>query len=155
MATSVAADVIDALLEILRAAPELADVQIIDGPPIDDQSAPDQLIIGWQPGEGEAATLLQDFAYAGARRRNEEGVVPCWIDCWTGDTDMQVRRRRAFDLLAVVEDVIRASDANPESPTLGGVVLWSQFAAGSLRQAATEQGARASVGFTVSYFARI
>ncbi|MFD7978891.1 hypothetical protein [Streptomyces sp. NPDC059071] len=155
MATSVAADVIDALLEILRAAPELSDVQIIDGPPIEDQSVPDQLIVGWQPGEGEAATLLQEFAYAGARRRNEEGIVSCWIDCWTGDTDMQLRRRRAFDLLALVENALRASDTSPESPTLGGVVQWSQVAAGTLRQAVTDQGARASVGFTVTYFARI
>lgn len=155
MATSAAPAVIDELLQILRAASELTDVQIIDGPPLEDQSVPDQLIIGWQPGEGEAATLQQDFAYAGARQRNEDGSIVCWIDCWSGDAEIRPRRLRAFELLAVVEGILRASDSAREAPTLGGVVQWSQLAAGTLRQVATEQGAKASVGFTVTYFARI
>ncbi|MEU2075421.1 hypothetical protein [Streptomyces sp. NPDC013489] len=155
MPSSAAPDAIDALFQILQAAPELAGVQIIDGPPIEDQSVDDQLIIGWQPGEGEAAQLQQDFAYAGARQRNEDGSIACWIDCWSGDTAIRPRRRRAFEILAVVEGVLRASDTARDAPTLGGVVQWSQAAAGTLRQAASDQGARASVGFTVTYFARI
>ncbi|MFD3333516.1 hypothetical protein ACFWV1_12850 [Streptomyces sp. NPDC058700] len=155
MAPSAVPAAIDALLEILRAAPALADVQIVDGPPVDDQSVPDQLFVGWQPGEGESASLLQDFAYAGARQRDENGVINCWIDCWTGDIDIRPRRQRAFALLAVVEEALRASDAAREAPTLNGTVQWSQLAAGALRQSSTEQGARAGLGFTVSYFARI
>ncbi|MFD3532040.1 hypothetical protein [Streptomyces sp. NPDC058664] len=155
MATSAVPAAIDALLEILRAAPALSGVQIVDGPPVDDQSDADQLCIGYQPGEGESASMLQDFAYIGARRRDENGVIPCWIDCWSGDSDIRPRRQRAFELLAVVEDALRASDAFPEAPTLNGVVQWSQVAGASLRQNNTDQGTRAGVGFTVTYFARI
>ncbi|MFE0699120.1 hypothetical protein [Streptomyces sp. NPDC058872] len=155
MATSAMPEAIDALLAILGAAPELADVQIVDGPPVNDQSVADQLCVGYQPGDGESASMVQEFAYAGARRRNEDGVIDCWIDCWSGDVEIQPRRQRAFELLAVVEDALRASGAAPDAPTLGGVVQWSHLTAGSLRQAITDQGARAGIGFTVSYFARI
>ncbi|WP_328941521.1 hypothetical protein OG259_07560 [Streptomyces sp. NBC_00250] len=155
MATSVVPAAIDALLEILRAAPALTGVQIVDGPPVDDQSVADQVCIGYQPGEGEGASMLQDFAYIGARQREENGVISCWIDCWTGDADIRPRRQRGFELLAVVEDALRASEAAPEAPTLNGVVQWAQVAGASLRQANTDQGARAGVGFTVTYLARI
>lgn len=155
MATSAVPEAIDALLEILRAAPELSEVQIVDGPPVDDQSGADQLCIGFQPGEGESASMLQDFAYAGARRRDENGVINCWIDCWSGDADIRPRRLRAFALLAVVEGALRASDIAREAPTLNGTVQWSQVAGASLRQSNTDQGTRAGVGFTVTYFARI
>ncbi|MBP2583396.1 hypothetical protein J3A78_003874 [Streptomyces sp. PvR006] len=155
MATSAVPAAIDALLEILRAAPALAEVQIVDGPPVDDQAVPDQLCIGWQPGDSESATMLQEFAYAGARSRNEEGVITCWIDCWSGDIDIRPRRLRAFEVLAVVEDALRASDTAREAPTLNGTVQWSQLAAGSLRQVSSDQGARAALGFTVTYLARL
>ncbi|MEU9861329.1 hypothetical protein AB0D99_10655 [Streptomyces sp. NPDC047971] len=155
MATSAVPNVIDALLEILSEAPALTGVQIVDGPPVDDQAVADQLCIGYQPGEGEAASMAQDFAYAGARQRNEDGAVVCWIDCWSGDKEIRPTRLRAFELLAVVEDALRASDSNREAPTLSGAVQWSQVKAGSLRQAITDQGARAGLAFTVTYFARI
>jgi hypothetical protein len=155
MATSAVPDAIDALLAILRAAPALAQVQIVDGPPVDDQSGADQLCIGYQPGEGESASMLQEFTYAGARRREENGVINCWIDSWTGDSDIRPRRQRAFALLAVVEDALRGSQTAPEAPTLNGVVQWSQVAGGSLVQVNTDQGVRAGVAFTVTYLARI
>ncbi|WP_327160553.1 hypothetical protein [Streptomyces zaomyceticus] len=155
MTTSAVPAAIDALLEILRASPALTGVQIIDGPPVDDQSTADQLCIGYQPGEGESASMLQDFAYAGARQREENAVISCWIDCWSGDGDIRPMRLRAFALLAVVEDALRASDAFPEAPTLNGVVQWSQLAGASLHQSLTDQGARAGMGFTVTYLARI
>lgn len=155
MATSAVPAAIDALLEILRAAPELEGVEVIDGPPVDDQSEADQLCVGYQPGEGESASMVQDFAYAGARRRDEQGVINCWIDTWSGDDEVQPRRQRAFALLAVVEDVLRASDTAREAPTLGGVVQWSQLAAGSLNQVLTDQGMRVGIAFTVTFFARI
>lgn len=155
MATSAVPAAIDALLEILRAAPALAGVQIVDGPPVDDQAVPDQLCVGYQPDEGESAAMSQDFAYAGARRRDEDGAISCWLEAWSGDKEMRPRRLRAFELLAVVEDVLRASDSSREAPTLNGTVQWSQLAAGSLRQGFTDGGARVGIGFSVTFFARI
>ncbi|MFI8254081.1 hypothetical protein [Streptomyces filamentosus] len=155
MATSAVPFAIDALLEILRAAPALAGVQVIDGPPTEDQSVSDQLFVGWQPGDSEGASLMQDFAYAGARRRNETAVINCWIDVWSGDSSIRPRRLRAFELLAVVEDALRATDIAPEAPTLGGTVQWSQLSAGALQQSLSDQGSRAGLGFSVSFTARI
>jgi hypothetical protein len=156
MATSAVPAAIDALLAILRAAPALAGVDIVDGPPTGDMSAEDIVAVGWQPdGEEAAASLVQEFAYAGARRRDEEFVISCWLESWTGDTDVRARRVRAFELLAVVEDAVRASDAAPEAPTLGGAVLWAHLTAGTLRQSSTDQGVRVGVAFSVACRARI
>lgn len=155
MATSAVPAAIDALLAILRAAPALAGVEVIDGPPTGDMSAADLVAVGWQPDDGEAATLAQNFAYAGARRRDEEFVISCWLESWTGDSDVAARRTRAFELLAVVEDALRASDVAPEAPTLGGTVLWAQLSAGSLRQSFTDQGVKAGIAWSVACRARI
>ncbi|KUH38386.1 MULTISPECIES: hypothetical protein [Streptomyces] len=155
MATSAVPAAIDALLAILRAAPALADVDIIDGPPTGDMSAADIVAVGWQPDGEDAVSLVQEFAYAGARRRDEEFVISCWLESWTGDSDVASRRTRAFELLAVVEDALRASDAAPEAPTLGGAVLWAHLTAGTLRQVNTDQGVRVGVAFSVACRARI
>lgn len=156
MATSAVPAAIDALLTLLRAAPELADVQVIDGPPmVEDLSDTDYVTVGWQPGADEAAQIDQRFASAGARNRDEDSVILCYLEAWSGDSEMQPRRARAFELLAIVENLIRASGPNPDAPTLNGAVLWSEFTAGSLRQVLTDQGATAGIGFAVACRARI
>jgi hypothetical protein len=155
MATSRVPAAIDALVSILGAAPGLDGVSVIDGPPTVDQADADYLYVGWQP-EGEtAAELTQDFNAAGARTRDEEFTIRCTIDCWTGDSDVATVRARAFELLGVVEDTIRASGAQPAAPTLGGAVLWAHLTQGLLQQANTDQGVRARLWFSVSCRARI
>lgn len=155
MATSRVPAAIDALLAILRADVGLSGVQVLDGPPVGDMADQDYVAVGWQPDSDEAVQIVQTFAYAGARARDEEFAILCWLDTWTGDSDVRARRLRAFELLAVVENAIRASGANPEAPTLSNSVLWSQFTAGVLKQANTDQGVRAGIAFTVSCRARI
>ncbi|MHC3392092.1 hypothetical protein ACLQ2E_21895 [Streptomyces lavendulocolor] len=155
MATSAVPAAIDALISILRAAPALGDVEIIDGPPTDDMAAADIVTVGWQPDSAESAQLSQTFAYAGARRRDEEFVILGYLESWTGDDSFQPRRARAFALLALIEDAIRASNSNPEAPTLDGTVLWAEFQAGSLRQSFTDQGAKAGIAWAVAGRARI
>jgi hypothetical protein len=155
MATSSVPAAIDALLALLRAAPELADVEVIDGPPTDDMSAADFIAVGWQPESDEAAQLTQQFAYAGARRRDEQIVITGWLESWTGDREFKPPRDRAFELLAALETALRATDARPEAPTLSGAVLWAEFTAGSMRQQFTDQGARVGITWTVAGMARI
>jgi hypothetical protein len=150
MATSSVPAAIDALLALLRAAPELADVQVLDGPPVGDLADADYVTVGWQPGADEGASLSQSFAYAGARVREEDSVILGYVESWSGDTDMKARRDRAFELLGVVESVIRASGGNPTAPTLGGVVQWAEFTAGSLRQISSDQGLTAGIGWSVT-----
>ncbi|MFF7200519.1 hypothetical protein [Streptomyces sp. NPDC008141] len=155
MAVSAVPGAIDALLAILRAAPGLQGVQVLDGPPTGDQSAKDYVAVGYQPETDEAVQITQSFAYAGARTRDEQAVVLGWIDTWTGDRDMHARRTRAFELLGVIELAIRASGGSPDAPTLNGSVLWSEFTAGVLKQANTDQGVRAGIAWSIALRARI
>ena len=156
MATSAVPAAITALLTALRAAPELAEVRIIDGPPPSTNlSEGDRLYVGWSPGAEQAAEIQQVFAGAGARTRDEDATLSCYIETREGAGDMAWCRNHVFDLLAVVEYLLRATDGNPTAPTLGGVVLWSELTAGSLIQEQGPDGAYAGLGFTVAYRARI
>lgn len=150
MATSAVPSAIDALLEILRAVPALSEVQVIDGPPVGDMSDQDLVAVGWAPEGDLAAETAQDFAYAGARRRDEDFTISGWIDSWSGDSDVRVCRLRVFELLAVVEASLRATDSAPEAPTLNGAVQWAHLTRGVLHQSNTDQGVRAGLGFTVT-----
>lgn len=155
MATSAVPAAIDALVVLLRTAPELAEVRIFDGPPVDDMAGPDFLAVGWQPDGEEAATVVQDFSSAGARTRDEGFNLLCWVESWTGDRAVSARRARAFELLATVEQVLRATESAPEAPTLNGTVLWSHLTNATLRQMFTQDGARVGIAFNVSCRARI
>lgn len=155
MATSAVPAAIDALLTILRAAPALADVQVSDGPPIEDQSAAELVAIGWTHEDALSAEAAQDFNSAGARTRDEDFSIAGWIDAWNGDDDITVCRDRAYELLAVIETAIRASGANPTAPTLNGAVLWAHLTRHALHQRDTDQGMKAGIAFTISCRARI
>jgi hypothetical protein len=156
MATSTVPAAVDALYAILLASPALSGVTVLDGPlGKNDMSNPDLLVIGWQPDSEDAVHLEQDFNAAGARTRDEDFSILCWAESWTGDRNMSARRSRVFDLFAIVEQAIRASDASPEAPTLNGTVLWAHLTSGTLRQSSSEQGTRAGLAFTVTCRSRI
>ncbi|MEU0359918.1 hypothetical protein [Streptomyces cyaneofuscatus] len=156
MATSAVPAAIAGLLGLLVPAPGLDDVRVIDGPPPSSNlSESDRLYVGWAPGAEVAAEIQQQFAVAGARRRNEDATISCYLESREGGGDMAWCRARVFELLAVVEDVLRATDAAPDAPTLGGAVLWSELTTGSLIQEQGPDGAYAGLGFTVAYRARI
>lgn len=156
MATSAVPAAIDSLLARLLAAPVLDEVRVIDGPPPSTNlSEPDRLYVGWSPGAEQAAEIQQAFASAGARRRDEDAAISCYVETRDGGGDMAWCRARVFELLAVIEVLLRASDANPTAPTLGGTVLWSELTAGSLVQEQGPDGAYAGLAFTVRTRARI
>ncbi|MFD5875705.1 hypothetical protein [Streptomyces sp. NPDC060322] len=156
MATSAAHAAINALVGRFETALSLDEVRVIDGPPPSTNfSEPDRLYVGWAPGAEQAAELQQSFASAGARRRDEDGAVSCYLEARSGDEDMALCRARVFELLASVEDELRATNAAPDAPTLGGTVLWSELTAGSLIQENGPDGALAGLVFTVAYRARI
>jgi hypothetical protein len=155
MATSAAPAAVDALLAILRAAPGLGGVRVIDGPPSNNMTEQHRVYVGWSPGGEQAVDIQQSFASAGARRRDEEGLISCYAETRAGDKDMSLRRVRAFGIVAAVEEALRATDASPEAPTLNGTVLWSQLTTGSLTQESSDTEALAGLVFTVAYHARI
>lgn len=154
MQTSRVPAAVDALLAILRAAPALAEVRIVDGPEAVNGTERHRVHVGWQPGADAAVTLTQDFNSAGARTRDEAFEIACYAETWAGDTDMSVRRTKVFDLVGAVEAALRATDAAPTAPTLNGTVLWAHLTTGNLTQVQSE-GALAGLAFTVTCRARI
>lgn len=143
-----------ALLSILQAAPALAAVRIVDGPETVNAAERDRIHVGWQPNAEAAVSLTQDFNSAGARTRDEEFEIACYAESRSGDKDMALQRNRVFELVAAVEDALRATDAAPTAPTLAGTVLWAHLTAGNLRQWQAD-GAGAGLAFSVSCRARI
>lgn len=155
MATSALPGAITQILAVLREDAGLLGVEVLDGPPASDQSAAEYVSIGWQPDSEESAQFTQNFAYAGARRRDEDLLILGYLFTWSGETDVAAVRTRLFELLTVIEDALRATDAAPTAPTLNGVVLWAHIVRGQLQQAQTSQGARAGLAFTIEARARI
>jgi hypothetical protein len=154
MMTSRVPAAVDALLAILRAAPALAEVAIVDGPEALNYTQLRRLYVGWRP-DGEAAvSLQQEFNAAGARTRNEAFTISCYAEARAGDKDMKARRDEVFALVGEVETALRATNVAPTAPTLNGTVLWAHLTAGDLQQAQSE-GSIAGLAFTVTCRARI
>lgn len=180
MATSVWAEVVDALVDLMRAQPGCrapgadADedlVLVLDGPEVwmTGDGAPLVLTIGGSSGEqdDEPGVAGQSRATAtGARSRDEGGAITCNAVAQTGgimlpDATLAVApptirslRSSAFGVLATVEAVLRAN------PTLGFTSLAHMDAqVGSrmvVQQYLTDDGgAVCSVVFSVDYSARI
>ncbi|MFE9098491.1 hypothetical protein [Streptomyces sp. NPDC007264] len=154
MTTSRVPAAVDALLAILRAAPGLAGVTIVDGPPVVNLTALKHVFVGWQPSAEAAVSLEQSFNSAGARTRDETITISCYAEARAGDTDMQARRAEVFALLGEVETALRATNSAPTAPTLNGTVLWAHLTAGDLTQVQAE-GSLAGLAFTVTCQARI
>lgn len=154
MMTSRVPAAVDALLAILRAAPGLAQVAIVDGPPVVNLTSLQHLFVGWQPSAEAAVSLTQDFNSAGARTRDEAFAINCYAESRSGDTDMQARRSEVFALVGEVETALRATNAAPTAPTLSGAVLWAHLTAGDLTEVQAE-GSLAGLAFTVTCRARI
>lgn len=144
----------DALLAILRARPALAEVAIMDGPTAVNLTQRRRIHIGWAPGADQAVELDQSFASAGARTRDEAFSISCYAESRGGDKDMAPRRADAFTLVGEVEQALRATDAEPEAPTLSGTVLWAELTTGNVLQDVSD-GALVGVIFSVSCRARI
>jgi hypothetical protein len=145
---------VDALLSILRAAPGLADVTIIDGPPVVNLTAKKHLFVGWQPSAEVAVALTQDFNSAGARTRDEAFAIACYAEARAGTTVMKDRRDEVFALVGEVEIALRATNDAPTAPTLNGAVLWAHLTAGNLTEL-QQEGSLAGLAFTVTCQARI
>lgn len=156
MPTTAVPSAITALFKILSEAPALAAATVIDGPPTTDMSVDDLVVVGWAVGDdGASAESAQDFAYAGARTRDEDFTITGWCESWSGSEDFAERRRRAYELLAVVEDSLRASEAQPEAPSLLGTVLWAHLTHHRLQQQLTDSGTRVGISWTITCRARI
>lgn len=151
--TSRAPAVIDALVDFFEAAPALADAKIVDGPPVTSASLKNAVYVGYdgdEAGEGQAADVSQTWASIGQKARNETITVTCAVVVWRGNTKVRPVRVLAYDLLAAVEESLRAD------PSLGlpppTVAAW---ASGQLYQSQRDTGIECRIPFQVSVQTRI
>ncbi|MFD0256411.1 hypothetical protein ACFVGX_36520, partial [Streptomyces sp. NPDC127113] len=91
---------------------------------------------------------------AGARTRDETLAITGYAEARTGDKDLKIVRDQVFALVGEIEQALRASDAEPEAPTLRGTVLWAHLTTGDLLQTVND-GSTAGIEFTVTCQARI
>lgn len=126
-------------------------VVVHDGPDAVDADEHLGLWVGHNPLDDDSTVVesKQDWSQLGARRKEETGTITCCIGAWSGDSKTTGRRKAAAEVLSAAEALHRAD------PTLGGVVLMSNFGPSvELHQQLTEQGNDVLVVFTVDFLSR-
>jgi len=131
-------------------------VTVFDGPATTGLDAPLKLFIGLSDPDSEGAETAADFTQEwgglGRLARNETTTIHCCAEAWAGTDDLKTVRVAVTGIAAAVE-VLMQSDASQ----FGGNVLYPApgFAAGSLVQNNTQQGAVARVAFDLIFKSRI
>ena len=142
MATSTVPAFKAALLAALQARPTLSTVQVTYGAPLP-SPADEYVWLADADGEQETAAL-------GAQRREEYYDLTVYVAVYRAGEDQQATTERAFELVAELEEVLRA-DA-----TVGGVVRVAVVAGPfRLEEMASDTHRGAQVTVTVAVRARI
>lgn len=151
-------DVLDALVSLFTA--ELPTTVVVDGPLSKNDgetyTAPRRLFVGADTADPAqqaiAVTGVQSFRSDGARNRDEDAVVNCVAEGWTGDTVMKTARDYAATILDGVESVLRATAVAPSAPALGVAgVMYSELTVTDWVQAQTDRGAYCRIEFGVRF----
>lgn len=138
--------VIEALVELGKADPELEGVRVADGPEVSDTAAMDWLVIGFNgdpSGDFEAAQSVAQFVGLGTRREEEFQLTVAAISN-RGDQDIVAARAKVYQIAARVMAWLHAS------PSLGLDELEAGAGAMRLMQDQTSQGASAVLLLTVA-----
>lgn len=151
MAGSRLDDVTAALIAAWQVLPALEGVAFYDGPGVSQSSDSALILIGddGDPESDAVSTFEQEWANFSHTRRNERGEIPCAAIAQSGDTDMNGRRVRAFQLLAACESALLAD------PTLGDVVYSVEFVGGSAVPVQNTRGAAMVAPFIVRYWTQL
>lgn len=139
-----AASTVPAVLDVLVAGftSALPGVQVVDGQPITTDG--DVVCVGFSGLAGEPAVeSTRTREQLAVEPERESYDITCLASSWDGGTDARVVRDRAYELLDAVASWVAADR------TLGGLVLSTRLSAESLIQEQTDQGAAATVRFTV------
>lgn len=137
-------DIIDRLMEIAGAAPELEDTVVRDGPALESDTDLSVLYIGWGGGtdDTDAEAQVQGEGLGGNPDR-EQPMVRCTAWVSSGETDLAPVRRAAFGIMSGMGAAV-ARDRR-----LGGLVMRAQMGSYSLTQQQTSRGAQAAVTFEI------
>jgi hypothetical protein len=139
-------EVIDVLVALGAADPELAGVVVSDGPQVTDTSAQDWLVVGFDGdpnGDFQAAQTVGGWSDLGTRREEQWHITVAAI-AQRGDTDVRAARTRAYEIGARVEAWLRTS------PSIGLPEVEAGIEATQLRQDQTNQGVQAVLLLTVA-----
>lgn len=152
--TSRAPAVIDALVALFEATPALDGVKVVDGPLVTGDPLHRAVFVGYDGDPdndgGEAVTFSQEWASIGQKAKNETFTVQCAVAAWKGSTKVRPVRVLAYDLLAAVEDTLRADPSlGMPPPTIVA------FASGSLIQAQRKSGIECRIPFQIAVQTRI
>ena len=114
MAISRYAAVTDAIISTLSAlqSTTLANVEIVDGPPLIDQFPPDAIYVGWNGGidDDSAGNITQSYHDTSpVATRDERVEVYCIFQSARGDDEMAEARTRVVDMLGAAETALRAN----------------------------------------------
>jgi hypothetical protein len=161
--TSLVPAVIDYLFAKAKASSLLGagGVSVFDGvqPPAATQSLPKVLWIGADPtqpdgvfADGAQSWQVMDHA----RTKDEDSVVTCSAQDWSGDPSVKVHRDGAAAIVAGVELLLRGDgNTGPGDAKMGGLVLWSGVDVGRWETRQVAGGVAVLVVFTVIYRGRL
>jgi hypothetical protein len=136
--------IINALVRILAAAPELEGVVVRDGPAIESTAALEVLSVGWTGVEGETDIEAQLVGEGmGGNPDREVSSIRCVAAVLAGNTDVAATRARAYELMT------GAAVAIARDRTLQRTVMRAMIGSHSLSQDQTDRGLQAVVIFSV------
>jgi hypothetical protein len=147
--TSSIPDVFDFLEDELLALPALTGVQLLSAPPsVKEAAYPEGIYLGRVP------LSLDRAAVEGNVTRAEEYSIEAAVfvqQPGAGREVIRTVRRRAFELVAAVEEFMRS----PEGFTCGGAVLFAEVAGKGLEQGLDEANRAVVVPFQIRIQARL
>lgn len=138
-------DAVDALVAAFRAAPGLSGVKVFDGPVVTASGQMEAVTVG-DVGDQEDPTAVEGQNTReglAATRDREQYTIRCAVLVLNGAGDASAARRRAYQLLGEIGEVLAADQR------LGGAVMIAQLGSSTLSQDQDETGATATVAFNV------
>jgi hypothetical protein len=138
-------DALAALAAMLSAADALADVEVVDGPPVANLAAMEVVAIGYSPSEDvDAVEMTTGFGDLADSTDRETYIIHCSLGVINGDRILVAARERAYELF----DAIAATVA--EDAQLRKSVMHAGMGSHSLRQGDTDRGMLARINFDIN-----
>lgn len=143
--TSSVPGAIDSLIALLRAAPSLSGVTVLDGPTVTADPILEAVTVGYEDPETASAVTATSAPEGLARARDlETFTVACAAEVLVAaDTELRTARLRGYELLGVVGQILA------DHHTLDGAVMMAHLGAHALSQEQTQQGALVRIAFGV------
>lgn len=143
--TSSVPGAIDNLMTLLREEPLLTGVTVLDGPTVTSDPIFESVTVGFEDPETSAAVTSTSAPEGLARARDlETFTIACAAEVLlSASTDLPAARRRAYELLGFVGQVLAARH------TLNNAVMMANLGTHTLSQEQVDQGVLVRIAFGV------